>query len=67
MGASSFVPEERMGSEWLGRVLFESEHLGGLIDILFATLIAAGPETAVDSRRRGNSVCFGKRDSVPEK
>jgi hypothetical protein len=56
-----------MWSERLGRILLESEHFGWLIEILLAALIAAGPKTAVDSRTRGDGVCLGKRDSMPEK
>jgi hypothetical protein len=67
MGASSFVTKERMGSEWLGRVLLKSEDFRGLINVLFAALIAADPKTTVDSRTGGDGVCLAKRDSVPEK
>jgi hypothetical protein len=56
-----------MRSESLRRLLLESEHFGGLIDILFAALVAAGPKTAIDSRTRADGVCLGKCDSVPEK
>jgi hypothetical protein len=47
--------------------LLEPEHFRGFIEILFAALIAAGPKPAVNSRTRGDGVCLGKRDSVPEK
>jgi hypothetical protein len=47
--------------------LLESEDFGGFIEIFFAALIASGSKAAVDSRTRGDGVCLGKRDSVPEK
>jgi hypothetical protein len=47
--------------------LLESEHFRGLIEILFAALIASGPKAAIDSGARGDGVCLGKGDSVPEK
>jgi hypothetical protein len=47
--------------------LLESEHFRGLIEILLAALIAAGPKTAVDRRTRRDGICLGKGDSVPEK
>jgi hypothetical protein len=56
-----------MWREGLGRLLLAAEHFGGLIDILFAALIAAGPKTGIDRRTRGEGVCLGEWDSVPEK
>jgi len=56
-----------MCSEGFRRVLLEPEYLRGLIQILFATLIASGPKTAIDSGTRGDGVRLGKRDSVSEK
>lgn len=47
--------------------MLEPEHFRGVIEILFAALIASGPKTAVDGRTRGDGVRLGKRDSVPEK
>ena len=47
--------------------MLESEYFRGPIQILFATLIASGPKTAIDSGTRGDGVRLGKRDSVSEK
>jgi hypothetical protein len=47
--------------------LIGSQHFCGFIDILFAALIASDPEAAIDSRARGDGVCLGKWDPVPEK
>jgi hypothetical protein len=62
-----FVTKERMRSEGLGRLLLESQHFGGLIEVLFAAFIATNAEAAVDRGARGDGVGFGKRDSMPEK
>jgi hypothetical protein len=56
-----------MRSEWLGGFLFESENFRGFIEIFFATLIASYPEAAIDDRARGDGICLGKWDPVPEK
>jgi hypothetical protein len=47
--------------------LLASEHFRGLVDVLFAAFVAAGPKTGIDSRTSGDGVCLGKWDSVPEK
>jgi hypothetical protein len=47
--------------------LFESQHFGGFIKIFLAALIASDSETAIDSRARGDGICFRERDSVSEK
>jgi hypothetical protein len=56
-----------MWSKGLGRLQLGSQHLGGLIEMLFATLIAPDRETLIDGRARRNGVCFGKQNPVPEK
>jgi len=47
--------------------LLESQDLRGFIEILFAALVASGPESLVDGRARRDGVGLGERDSVPEK
>jgi hypothetical protein len=56
-----------MWSEGLRRLLFESQHFRGFIKIFFPAFIASDAETAIDSRTRGDGICLGKWDSVPEK
>lgn len=56
-----------MRSERLRRFFVGPQNLGGFIDILFAALIAPDLEAAIDSRARGDRICLGKYDSVPEK
>jgi hypothetical protein len=51
-----------MGDEPLGKVSFDSQHIGRLIDVFLATDIAADSEGAVDSRARGHSVGLGKKN-----
>jgi hypothetical protein len=47
--------------------MLEPEDLRGFIEILLAALIASRRKTTVNSRTGSDGVCFGKRDSVPEK
>src|SRR5205085_4675996 len=48
------------------KLLFESEHCRGFIEILFAAVIALDPEGAIERRARGEGIGFGKGDSMPE-
>jgi hypothetical protein len=48
-----------MRNEGRRRLLLESQHFGGFIEIFFAALIASDSEAAIDRRTRGDSVCFG--------
>ena len=56
-----------MGSERLGKFLFELQHFCGFVGIFFAADIAADPEAAIKSRSRRESVCLPKGDSMPKK
>ena len=55
-----------MRSERVRKLLFESEHCRGFVEILFAAVIAPDPEAAVEERARGDGIGFGKGDSMPE-
>ncbi|OLE47047.1 MAG: hypothetical protein AUG46_07715 [Acidobacteria bacterium 13_1_20CM_3_58_11] len=55
-----------MRSERVRKLLFESEHCRGFIEILFAAVIALDPEGAIERRARGEGIGFGKGDSMPE-
>jgi len=55
-----------MRTERVRKLLFESEHCRGFIEILFAAVIAPDPEGAIERRARGEGIGFGKGDSMPE-
>src|SRR5438552_4632607 len=55
-----------MRCERVRKLLFESEHCRGFIEILFAAVIAPDPEGAIERRARGEGIGFGKGDSMPE-
>src|SRR5437588_12844157 len=55
-----------MRCERVRKLLFESEHCRGFIEILFAAVIAPDPEGAIEGRARGDGIGLGKGDSMPE-
>src|SRR5437879_12786498 len=55
-----------MRCERVRKLLFESEHCRGFIEILFAAVIAPDPEGAIERRARGEGIGFGKGDSMAE-
>lgn len=46
----------------LGKFSFDSQHVGRLVDVFFATDIAADSERSMNSRARGDRVGLGKRN-----
>jgi len=54
-----------MRSEIVRKLLLESQYFGGLIQILFAALIATDPEGATENRARVDGVGLGKGNSMP--
>src|SRR2546421_11146444 len=55
-----------MRCERVRKLLFESEHCRGFIEILFAAVIAPDPEGAIERRARGEGIGFGKGNSMPK-
>ena len=51
-----------MRYERLGKLSFESEHVGGLVDVFLATAIAPDSEGDLDGRARSDRVGLGERD-----
>ena len=51
-----------MRRESFGKVSFDSQHVGGLIDIFLATHVAVDSERYLDGRARGDRVGLRKGD-----
>lgn len=51
-----------MRYERLGKFSFESEHVGGLVDVFLATAVAPDSEGDLDGRARSDRVGLGERD-----